>query len=338
VITSVPGAQLKGDSVAMGKVEFAILGAGAIGSIIGAHLARSGHSVVMLARGRRAEEITLRGIRIQGLAQFSQPVPVLTDVSQFSGADVLIVATKTYGTEAALAPLLHAKIGAAFSIQNGLMKNEQLAAAWGRERVLGALADTSGELLPGGETLFTRNERLYIGELGGGESARAGRIAGIIDGSGVRASAVSDIESLEWSKFASWASLMVLSVTTRAVTWKYLIDPDAALVVARLVREVGALAAARKIALSDRSPLPVATLLGATEGEAVTLVQALGQRLQASAPQHRMSTLQDLDSGRELEIEETLGYAVRSAAQLNLPLPMLECFYRLVRGIDRIRR
>jgi 2-dehydropantoate 2-reductase len=323
--------------MAMGNVEFAILGAGAIGSIIGAHLARSGRTVVMLARGRRAEEVERRGISIKGLAEFSQPVPVLTDMSQFSGAEVLIVATKTHGTEAALAPLMHAKIGVAFSIQNGLMKNDQLAAAWGRERVLGALADTSGELLPSGETLFTRNERLYIGELTGADSVRARRVAEFIDGSGVRASAVSDIESLEWSKFAAWAGLMVLSVTTRAVTWKYLIDPDSALVLARLVREVGALAAARNIPLSDRSPLPVASIVRVAEGEAVTIIQALGHRLESSAPEHRLSTLQDLNSGRALEIEETLGYAVRSAAQLNLALPMLESFYRLVRGIDRIR-
>jgi ketopantoate reductase len=51
-----------------------------------------------------------------------------------------------------------------------------------------------------------------------------------------------------------------------------------------------------------------------------------------------MSTLQDLESGRTLEIEETLGYAVRDAARLNVPVPLLESFYRLVTGIDRIRR
>jgi hypothetical protein len=33
-----------------------------------------------------------------------------------------------------------------------------------------------------------------------------------------------------------------------------------------------------------------------------------------------------------------LGYAVRDAARLNLRLPLLECFYHMVRGIDRIRR
>src|SRR5580692_11351393 len=241
--------------MAIGDVEFAILGAGAIGSIIGAHLARSGRTVVMLARGKRAQEIELRGLRIKGLVEFSQSVPVLADMSEFSGAEVLIVATKTYGTEAALEPLLHARIGAAFSIQNGLMKNDQLAAAWGRERVLGALANTSGELLSGGEILFTRNEQLCIGELDGGASARAARIAKVIDDSGVRAGAVDDIQSLEWSKFASWAGMMVSAVTTRAVTWKYLTDPDSALVLARLVREIGVLSAAHEISLSARSTL-----------------------------------------------------------------------------------
>ena len=317
--------------------EFAILGAGALGSIIGAHLARSGHAVVMLARGQRAQEIQRHGLRIKGLVEFSQPVSVLTDVSRFKGAAVLIVATKTNGTQAALEPLRHARIGTAFSVQNGLMKNDQLAAVWGRERVLGALADTSGELLSTGETLFTRNARLYVGELSGGVSARAQHIAETIDRSGIRAAAVSDIESLEWSKFAAWAGMMVLSVTTRAVTWKYLVDADSALVLARLVREVGALALARKIPLSDQSPLPVAAIVRSSEAESVALIQAIGHQLKSTAPEHRMSSLQDLEAGRPLEIEETLGYAARNAAQLDLPLPLLQSFYSLAASIDRIR-
>src|SRR5580698_9891872 len=107
----------------MDTVEFAVLGAGAMGSIIGAHLARSGHSVVMLARGERALQIEQQGLRITGLSAFSQPVPVMREASQLKHAQLLIVATKTYGTEAALAPLRRAEIGAAFSIQNGLMKD-----------------------------------------------------------------------------------------------------------------------------------------------------------------------------------------------------------------------
>ena len=317
--------------------EFAILGAGALGSIVGAHLARSGHNVVMLSRGKRAQSIIDTGLRIKGLSEFSQRVSVLTDLSSFRGADVLIVATKTYDTKAALEPIRRATIGAALSIQNGVMKNGELHAVWGREHVLGALADTSGELLPTGEALFTRNAKLYIGELDGGVSTRAKNIAETIDRAGINASAVSDIESLEWSKFTGWVGMMVLSLTTRTMTWKYLVDPDAALVLTRIVREVGTLASACKIPLSDRSPLPVATILTSSDEESIAIIQDLGRKLKLTAPEHRMSSLQDLQAGRPLEIEETLGHAVHSAIELNLSVPLLRSFYLLVASISRIR-
>src|SRR5262245_53311267 len=136
--------------------EFVILGAGALGTIFGAHLARAGHSVAMLVRERRAQQIRADGLRVQGLADFSVQVPALTDPSQVRRAAVLIVAMKSYGTANALAPLRDAAIDTAFSVQNGAFKNDPLVAAFGRQRVLGALANTSGELLPDGAALFTR--------------------------------------------------------------------------------------------------------------------------------------------------------------------------------------
>ena len=326
------------DSARDSLPEFAILGAGVLGSVIGAHLARAGRSVLLLARGARAQQIAEQGLRIRGLVEFDQPVPVLADPASFQGAQYLVVTTKTYSMESALAPLRQARIGAALSFQNGLMKNEQLAAAFGAERVLGAIANTSGEVLPTGEVLFTRNEQLCVGELSGALSERARAIAQLIDASGVHTSAVADIQSLEWAKFASWAALMVLSITVRTETWRYMSDPDAALVLARLVREVGALAAASGVALTDQSMMPVASLCRGPEAEAARAIQALGDQLRLAAPRHRMSTLQDLQAGRPLEVEETLGYAARKAAGLGLSLPLLDSSYLLARAIDRLSR
>jgi 2-dehydropantoate 2-reductase len=322
----------------MSSFEFAILGAGAIGSIPGAHLARAGRSVVVLARERRAGQIETDGLRIKGLVEFSVPVRALRDASQLRGAEVLIVAMKTPGTAEALERLRHADIGAAFSIQNGPFKNEVLAGVFGEERVLGALADTSGEMLIGGEIVFTRNVNLLVGELSGEESSRVQRIAKTIDASGVRAAATPDIASLEWSKFCAWAGLMATSVTTRTVTWRYLLDPGSARVVARLVREIGILARALGVELTDKSVLPVATICRGSEQDAVDAVMQIGREFKSNAPQHRMSSLQDLEAGRPLEVEETLGDSLRKATQLRLTLPLLDSFYHLVSGIDRMRR
>lgn len=322
----------------MSEFDFAILGAGAMGSIVGAHLARAGHRVAMLARGARADALERGGLTIRGLAEFTTPVHTVRNPAALTSARVLIVATKTPGTAEALAALRHAELGVTISIQNGPLKNELLAQAFGTPRVLGALADTSGELLPGGEVLFTRNVNILIGELDGTESSRARDLAHTIDAAGVRAAATCEIVSLEWSKFCAWVGLMALSVTTRAETWKYLSDPDAALVLVRLLRDVGALAAALGIRLSDQAILPAASLCSLPESAAVEIVVGTGREYRSSAPQHRMSSLQDLLAGRPLEVNETLGYALERARALGLTLPMLECFRHLVAGIDRARR
>jgi len=322
----------------MADFEFAILGAGAMGSIIGAHLARAGHTVAMLARGERARQLEERGLAIRGLAEFSTPVRTLRDPASLESAGTLIVATKTPGTAQALEPLRRAELGVALSVQNGPLKNEILVQAFGRERVLGALADTSGELLADGTVLFTRNVNIMIGELGGGDSERAQTLARTIDQSGVRAAATAEIVSLEWSKFCGWVGLMSLSVTTRALTWKYLADPDSALILARLVREMGVLALAQGIPLSDRSILPTATLCSGSESEAVAILLEAGSEYRTKAPGHRLSALQDLEAGRPLEVNETLGYAHDKARELALELPLLECFRRLIAAIDRAQR
>jgi len=230
------------------------------------------------------------------------------------------------------------QLDVALSIQNGPLKNELLTQAFGGERVLGALADTSGELLPGGEVLFTRNVNIYVGELGGGDSERAQRIAHTLESSGVRAAATAEIQTLEWSKFCGWVGLMSLAVTTRAPTWKFLADPDSALLLVRLVRETGVLARALDISLSDQAILPAASLCDATEEDAVALVRRLGGDYRVNAPEHRMSALQDVEAGRPLEVNETLGYACERACALKLELPLLECFRRLIAAIDRTRR
>ncbi len=252
----------------------------------------------MLARGRRAQQIRAEGLRIGGLVQFSTPVHVVDDPSQLLEADTLIVATKAIDTAASLAPLSRARIGKALSVQNGVMKNDLLAAAFGWDRVLGALANMSGEVLPSGEVLFTRNVNVLIGDLAGGVTNSTQKIAQTIDSSGVRATAVPDISSQEWSKFAGWVGLLGVSITARSVTWKFLHDRGGATVLVRLVREVHTLARACGVALTDHSMFPVASLSRGSEEAAVEVMQGLAGSSRDGAPQHKLSTLQDIEGGR----------------------------------------
>ena len=318
--------------------QFAILGAGALGSILGAHLVEAGHSVAMLARGQRADAVEKSGLAISGLAELTTAVTVLRDPAALRSADVLIIATKTPGTQEALTQLRHVDIGLAFSIQNGTLKDDLLVGAFGRDRVLGALADTSGELLSDGRVLFTRNVKTLLGELSGSLSPRATELAATIDSAGVRTLAVTNILSLEWSKFVSWVGMVTLAVLTQAVTWRYFMDPDTALVLVRLTREMGKLAAALGIELTDEAILPAASLCRGSEADALATIASAGRAYESGAPEHRMSSLQDWNAGRPLEIHETLGYALQKGAEVGVAMPLLDGFYRVICAAERIRK
>jgi ketopantoate reductase len=106
-------------------------------------------------------------------------------------------------------------------------------------------------------------------------------------------------------------------------------------VLVRLVREIGALMQALRIDITDQSVLPVATLCRVSEDEAVATLIRVGREFELTAPGHRMSSLQDFEAGRALEIHETLGYALQQAAHCGVALPLVDSLYQLLTALDR---
>jgi 2-dehydropantoate 2-reductase len=312
-------------------MKFAILGAGALGTILGAHLVRAGHEVSMLARGERAKVLRRDGLRLNGLIDIAVPCTVIDNPAQLKETGTFIVATKAIDSRASLAVYQHVRADLALSVQNGVMKNDLLGEVWGESRVLGAMADFSGELLADGTTKFTRNVCLHIGELPGGTSERAGALAKIIDDAGVRCAEAPDVRTREWSKFAGWIAQFPLAVLTRQITWKFLTDERAIGVIVRIIRESAALAAAMKIELKVIPPqFPVPTIAAASDAEAVAIIRKIGETFKEKSPEHRMSAQQDVLRGSRLEFEETLGYALARGREFGVPMPTLDTCYRLV--------
>ena len=311
-------------------MRFAILGAGALGTILGAHLSRAGHDVVMIARGERARILQRQGLVLNGLSDIKARPNVIDDPAKLLDTDTLIIATKAIDSARSLDTLKHLRLENALSVQNGVLKNELLARVFGFSRVLGAMADFSGELLANGEVKFTRNVCLHLGEEKGGTSARAENLAALIDSAGVRCAAASNIRTREWSKYAGWIAQFPLAVLTRQITWKFLMEERSAMVIVRIVREAAALAAAMNIELLDMPPLPVPSIVHGSDAQAIEIVRGIGQKFLETSPEHRMSAQQDVLRGSRLEYEETLGYALAKARELGVPMPTLDICYRIV--------
>jgi 2-dehydropantoate 2-reductase len=211
-----------------------------------------------------------------------------------------------------------------------VLKNELLAGMFGYSRVLGAMANFSGELLPNGEVKFTRNVCLHIGEEKGGLSPRAVEIAAAIDAAGVRCAAESNIRTREWSKYAGWIAQFPMAVLTRQLTWKFMTDERTAMIMVRIVREAAQLAAALNIELLDAPPIPVPSIVHGSDTQAVEVIREIGQKFFETSPDHRMSAQQDVLRGSRLEYEETLGYALAKGRELGVPMPTLDTCYRIL--------
>ena len=294
-------------------MEFVVLGAGALGSIISGHLARAGESVSLIARGERARYLQQNGITLTGLAEFNVTCPVITDPKTLTEKDVLILAVKSQDVEIALSDVSGAHFSSVLSVQNGVYGNDQIARMFGASSTLGATAAFSGEVKLQGGVSFTLNN------------------------AGINTEALPDIQSLQWSKFVLWVAYTSISVITRQPTYRFLADYDTSLLCARIMREMAAIANDRAITLQDVG-WPVLPVINDTEDKAIESLNHLSKTLEQSASGHKMSALQDLENRKELEIEATLGYAVSEAQTRGINIPTLDVCYSLIKGINRSNR
>jgi len=319
-------------------MNFVIIGAGALGSIYAAYLARAGHQVSLIARGERAAALASHGIVVEEKDSFTARCNIVTQPDTLRETDVVIVAIKTYDTAQALAPLRALSVKSAFSVQNGVLKNQQLSDVFGPRATLGAVGMLGGEVLPAnnglpGAVRYNVVGPTIIGEPAGGDSSRVKELVDTLVQSGLEARASNDISSVEWSKFVGWSGFSTLAVMTRLPTWRFLTDADTALIAARVMRETAIVAIRHGVTLQD-SGFSSKTFLNGSEADAIKAVQAHGEKMRAGAPDFRQSILQDADRNRRLEVHETLDYTLALATELGVATPTLDLCCRVLRVVS----
>src|SRR5262245_28503085 len=163
-------------------MELTIVGAGAIGGITGAHLARAGHRVLLVDRDREhVEAIRRDGLEVAGRADFRVRLPACLPDEVPGPIGVLVLAVKTLHTMEALSPLapLLARDGYVLSMQNGL-EEAKIAALVGRERTVGAFLTFGGHYERPGRVIYSGPGTLRVGELDGRITPRLTELARVL--------------------------------------------------------------------------------------------------------------------------------------------------------------
>jgi 2-dehydropantoate 2-reductase len=154
--------------------EFVVVGAGAIGAIIGAALIETGHTVRFIDANREHVEAVRRGgLRLSGYRVTKVDAPIATPEEADWPLLHVLLAVKSPHTLDALRPLAHrlAPDGFVVSLQNGL-EEYRIADLVGAERTIGAFLTFGGHYKSPGEVVFGGPGAFRIGEIDGARTSR----------------------------------------------------------------------------------------------------------------------------------------------------------------------
>ncbi len=303
-------------------MKIAILGAGAMGSAIGALLHKAGNAVTLIDVSRPAiEAVQTHGLVIQNKAGEQEIVRVaITDQPASIGTvDLLLVFVKCYHTEAAVKNALPI-IGpntTVLSLQNGWGNGPRIAGIVGKERVVLGVCYHSATVLAPGHVLHAGQGKTFMGELDGSDSARLQQIVKTFNAAGISMEPSDQVLKEIWSKLALNVATLPTSSTVRVTADRLLDTPEMQQLMQELLREVVAVANAQGIPLDYNE-----------RWEAITGL------LRKLAPNTKGSMLQDVEARRQTEIDVMCGAIIEAGTCLNIPTPYNRAMMGLIKGLE----
>jgi len=294
-----------------------VAGAGSIGSLLAAHLARVSAVSVLARREAHAQALNEQGLRVSGRADFTASVVAATDPDALPEPDLVILACKGTDLEPLSARLAGRFPGATvMTIQNGLGA-EEIVGAHGDWPLLSAVTFMSGTRHGDTHVEYVLDTATWIGPHRGTTEADARIAADLIVSSGLKAEAFADLRPAQWSKLIFNATVNGVAALTELPHDFHFGQEERLSDLGHLVRELvdegKAVAAAAGVELHD------------DPWEMNMLATQRGFR-------HSPSMLEDVEARRPTELELINGSLVREAAKVGVPVPLHTAVYRLVKA------
>ena len=306
-------------------MRVAIMGAGGVGSCLGARLASGGVDTVLIARGAHLEAMRRDGLRLESpLGNVSLPrIPASGDPAAVGRVDVVVLTVKLYDVAAAcasIAPMLGPGT-AVIGIQNGVAIPDWLPSLVGAERAVGGLVFISASVPePGRVRHRGRTQRLIVGELDGRTSDRLERFRAVAAAAGIDVAVDADIRRRLWEKFLFLASASAIGCLGRQPIGAIQEDADVKAAFVDAMTEIDTLARAKGLALAE---------------DIVPRTLALAETFD---PASRMSMLEDLEAGKPLEVGWLSGAAAAMGEALGIPTPVHRAAYACLKHAADGRR
>jgi 2-dehydropantoate 2-reductase len=313
-----------------------VVGAGAIGGLLGVKLALAGEKVTLIARGPHLAAIQKNGLKLiseDGAGQVARDLAATSQIAEAGAHDIIILALKAHQIEAIAAqlPTMYHPETVVVTVQNGipwwyfqkhggehdgkrlrsLDPNGVLEANIDAGRIIGSIAYPAAEIKEPGVIHHVEGNRFPVGELDGAKSERVKQLSAMLVKAGFKAPVLTDIRTQIWLKAWGNLSFNPISALTRATLAGIARFPETRELAASMMAEAQQIAA--KLGITFR--LTIEQRIAGAEG----------------VGEHKTSMLQDLETGRPLEIEALVGVFLELGRLTQTPTPSIDAVYACVK-------
>src|SRR5687768_1306270 len=318
-------------------MNICVYGAGAVGGLIAAWLARSGHQVSVVARGRQLEAIRSQGLRVRERASGqveTHAVRAESDPAALGPQDYVVVSVKAQSLgEVAerIGPLVgprtsiitamivvpwgffvRLRFGQGRQRLESLDPGGGLSRAMPTERIVGCVIHLAASTPEPGLISHNMGRKLILGEPGGRNGARTKRIAEALSGAGFEVHVSDFIEKDFWVKLLGNVSFNPVSALTVSTADRLIEDREIKRYMVEIMREV--LEIGRAVGV-DADIDPEAR---------IEMARVLGP--------FKTSMLQDLEAGKPLEVDGLLAGTLEVARKAGVRAPFTESLFGLIRA------
>ncbi len=311
-------------------MKVCVVGAGAVGGLIGARLALAGYQTSAVARGATLDALVRYGWRLA--SGESAPVHATADPAELGPQDLVVLAVKAPAL-AAVAPLVSPLLGGQTVVlpaMNGVPwwfltdpplrsidPDGAVAAAIPRSHVLGCVVHFASTAPEPGVVRHTSGNGLIVGEPGGGVSERAEAVVDALAKAGFEVRHSTNVRTDVWYKLWGNMTMNPISALTGATADRILDDPQ--------VNQFCLAVMAEAAAIGERIGCPIR--------ESGADRMAVTRRLGA----FKTSMLQDTEAGRPVELDALVTVVREIGERVGVPTPSIDTLLGLTRLASRVR-
>jgi 2-dehydropantoate 2-reductase len=297
--------------------SISIVGAGALGGAYAGILYDMNRQCVsFVAGGNRFERLRQEGLYVNGKHYM---IPVLRPEELSTPSDLIIVAVKYHQMDDAIRDIKN-RVGAEttiLSVMNGIESEERIGAAYGVEKVLYAVSVGIDALREGNRVNYTSQGKIFFGEAQNTFlTDRVKRVQALFDRAGILYETPPDMIRILWWKFMINVGINQASAVLRAPFSVFQTSQEARNLMESAMREVIMLSEKAGVNLSEED------------------IEMFNKILLDINPQGKTSMLQDTEAGRKTEVEMFAGKVIELGRQLDVPTPINQKLFDLIKNIE----